>query len=178
MKKYKELLEIAREAIRCRLDGDVIRLTEEIKERYSEKQACFVTLTENNELRGCIGSLEAHQELWKDVVDNAMNAGFSDPRFPPLDKTEFNNIKIEVSILSIPEKLDYKDQKDLLKKIDKKMGIILRKGFYSATFLPQVWEQIPEKIDFLEHLSRKAGLNKDTWKDCEVLFYRVESVKE
>jgi len=178
MKKYKELLKIARESIKCKLKGEIIKLTNEIKEEYSKKQACFVTLTINNELRGCIGSLEAHQELWKDIINNSMNAAFNDPRFPPLNKNEFDNINIEISILSIPKKLNYKSSEDLLKKINNKMGLILQKSFYSSTFLPQVWKQIPKKIDFLEHLSIKAGLKKDDWKSSNFLFYKVKSIKE
>jgi AmmeMemoRadiSam system protein A len=178
MKKYIDLLKLAREAIKCRLEESVIKISEKIKKKYSKKQACFVTLTKNNDLRGCIGSLDAHQELWKNIINNAINAGFNDSRFPSLDKNELNKIRIEISILSVPEKIDYKNKEDLLKKINNKIGIILKKGSYCSTFLPQVWEQIPEKTDFLEHLSIKAGLKKDDWKDSEFWFYRVKSIKE
>jgi AmmeMemoRadiSam system protein A len=174
----KELLKFARESLENYLKNEKVSVSENIIKKYSKKQACFVTLTENGELRGCIGSLQAHQELWKDIVDNAINAGFRDSRFLPLSSHEIDKIKIEISILSDSKKLRYKDEKDLLNKIDRKMGIILKKGFYSATFLPQVWEELTDKKQFLEHLSLKAGLDKDAWKDSEILFYRVESVKE
>ena len=139
-----------------------------------------MTLTKNNNLRGCIGSLYASQPLWKEVQENALRAAFQDPRFFPLTKNELNEIKIEVSVLSEPKKLPFKDENDLLKKINKNMGIIIKKNFKSATFLPQVWEQLPDKKEFLEHLCLKAGLNKDDWKskNTEILYYFVESEKE
>jgi len=176
MQKYIELLKLARNAIESKLNNKNLVVKDNIKKKYSKEQACFVTLTINNELRGCIGSLEAREELWKDVEDNAVNAAFNDPRFNPLDKNQLNIIKIEISILSTPKKLGI--GKEIYDKIDNKMGIILKKGFYSSTFLPQVWEQIPSKKEFLEELSFKAGLGKDDWKNAELSFYRIESVKE
>jgi len=173
----KELLKLARDAIKCKLEDKDLIISKNIKKKYSKKQACFVTLLINNKLRGCIGTLEAKKELYRDVIDNSVYAAFNDPRFPPLKKIELANIKIEISILSIPKKLDWTDEKDLFKKINK-MGIILKKGFYSSTFLPQVWEQLPDKLDFLENLSIKAGLSKDSWKDSEFWFYKVKSIKE
>jgi AmmeMemoRadiSam system protein A len=122
--------------------------------------------------------LEARQELWKDVVENAVNAGFSDFRFFPLNKSELKKIKIEVSVLTEPKKLEFKNEKELLEKLNKSMGVILKKGFYTSTFLPQVWEELPNKIEFLEHLSLKAGLNKDAWKNAEIFYYNVEIFRE
>lgn len=174
--KYEELLKLARNAIESELNGKEFKIDENIKKKYSKKQACFVTLTENGELRGCIGSLEAHQELWKDVMDNARNAAFSDSRFNPLRKDELDKIHIEISVLSEPQRLGI--GKEVFDKIDNKMGIILKKGWNSATFLPQVWEQLSSKKKFLEHLSRKAGLAEDGWKNCELWFYRIESAEE
>ncbi len=174
----KELLELARKCLEHHFSGDKLEVPEDIKKKFSENQACFVTLTENGGLRGCIGSLESRQELWKDVIENTLNAAFRDSRFLPLYSYELGKIKIEISVLNIPKKINFKDSDDLLNKIDKKMGLILKKAFYSATFLPQVWDEIPSKQEFLEHLSRKAGLDKDAWKDAEILFYRVEKVKE
>ncbi len=174
----KELLKLAREAIEKRLEGKEVRIKEDIKKKYSEKKATFATLTEKGELRGCIGSLYPRQELYKDVIENAIHAAFDDYRFSQLKKSELSGIKIEISVLSIPEKINFKNEKELLQKIDKKTGIILKKGFNSSTFLPQVWKEIPDKTEFLEHLSRKAGLEKDAWKNSEIYFYKVESVKE
>jgi uncharacterized protein len=177
--KYKPLLKLARSAIEARLNNDnnkKLIVDERLKKKYSKKQACFVTLSLRNELRGCIGSLEAHQELWKDVALNAVNAAFNDYRFGAVTLDELKNIKIEISVLNESEKLGI--GKDVYDNIDNKMGIILKKFLNSATFLPQVWEQIPDKKEFLEQLSLKAGLSKDDWKDSEISFYRVESVKE
>ena len=176
MEKYKELLKLARETLECQFNRNSVKIRDIIKKKFGKKGACFVTLTIDGELRGCIGSLEAHQELWKDVVANAINAGFNDPRFNPISSDELKKIKIEISVLTSPEKLGI--GKDVYDKIDNKMGIVLKKGWNSATFLPQVWEQIPSKKEFLEHLSMKAGLSKDDWKEAQLDFYRVESCEE
>jgi len=172
----KPLLKLARDAIESKIYDREICVNEEIKKKFSKKQSCFVTLSEDNMLRGCIGSLYANQELWKDVVDNAIHAGFHDYRFLALKERELEKIKIEVSVLSIPEKLGIGGQ--VFDKIDNKMGIILEKAGSSSTFLPQVWEQIPDKKEFLEQLSLKAGLNKDSWKTAKISFYRVDKVEE
>ncbi len=178
MKGYEELLKLARKAIESELNGKKIEVSKEIKEKYSEKGASFVTLTEHKQLRGCIGSLYPQQELYKDVIENARHAAFDDYRFPKLKEQELSKIKIEISILSIPKKLEFKNSEELLKKIDKNMGIILKSGLSSATFLPQVWEELSDKVDFLENLSIKARMSKDAWKSSEVYFYRVEKVEE
>jgi len=178
IKGYKELLKLARDAIESELNNEKLEVSREIKEKYSAKGASFVTLTEQRILRGCIGSLYPHQELYKDIIENAKHAAFDDYRFPKLKKNEFSEIKIEVSVLSIPKKLEFKNEKELLKKINKNMGIILRKGFSSATFLPQVWEELPDKTDFLESLCVKAGIRKDLWKNSEIYSYGVEKIKE
>jgi len=180
MKKSLKLTELARKTLEAELNKEKFLVNEETKKKYSKKQASFVTLTEKStgDLRGCIGSLIPRQELWKDVQENAINAAFSDYRFSPLEKNELNKVKIEVSILSIPKSLKYKDEKDLLSKLNPKLGLILKKGFSSATFLPQVWEQLPDKIEFLENLAQKAGLNKNDWKTASFEFYTVEKEEE
>lgn len=172
------LLQLARKTIEYYLDNKELKIPEELKKKYSKKQACFVTLTKNKELRGCIGSLYPKQELWKDIQENAINAAFHDFRFNPLTKEELKKIKIEISILTIPKKINFKNEKELLKKINKKMGIILKKGFNNSTFLPQVWEEILDKQDFLEQLSLKAGLDKNAWKNAEIYSYEVEKMRE
>jgi uncharacterized protein len=173
-----ELLNLARDTIVRYLDGEKVNVSEDIKKRYSEKQACFVTFTKKEVLRGCIGSLYPRQELWKDVVENSINAGFKDRRFPPLRQEELNQIKIEISILTIPKKLEFRNPDELLKKINTNHGVILQKRMKSATFLPQVWEQIPSKEDFLEHLSLKAGLEEDAWRTADIWVYEVEKISE
>jgi len=173
-----KLTELARMTIEAHLEDDVFVPDTETKKKFSKKGACFVSLTKNKQLRGCIGSLEAEKELWKDVQENAINAAFHDPRFPALATTEFGEIKIEVSVLSEAKKLIAKSAAHMLEKIDKHMGIILKHRQHTATFLPQVWEEIPNKEKFLEQLSLKAGLDKHDWKDSELWFYTVTGEKE
>jgi len=173
-----DLTQLARKTLEAQFSDKKFEPDKETKKKFSKNLACFVTLTKKKELRGCIGSLRAHQFLWKDVIDNSLNAAFQDPRFLPLDKRELKEIKIEVSVLSEPKKLVFKTPEELLKKINNKMGLILKKGFYSSTFLPQVWEDLPGKNSFLEHLSLKAGLTKDAWKNSEFWYYTVKIEKE
>ncbi len=173
-----KLTQLARSALESEfLNKDFIP-PEEIKKKYSRLCACFVTLKKDGELRGCIGSLAPLNPLWKDVCKNAVSAAFYDPRFLSLTKKELPKIKVEVSVLSENKKLNYKDEKDLLKKINNRMGIILEKNNRTATFLPQVWEEVHDKIKFLEYLSLKAGLEKDAWKTAEIYYYTVEKFEE
>jgi len=173
-----KLTQIARKTIEERFEGKDFEPDENTKEKYKEKRACFVTLTKQGNLRGCIGSLEPRQELWKEIIENSVNSAFHDPRFFPLKKEELKAIKIEVSVLNKPKILEYENEKDLLEKINEKMGLILKKGFCSATFLPQVWEELSNKREFLEHLSIKAGLSRDGWKNAEFLYYNVKKFEE
>ena len=172
------LPQLARKTIEFSFKNKVFEPDEETKRKYKSFQSSFVTLTISNELRGCIGSLLPRQELYKDAQENAINASFHDSRFPELKESELKNIKIEVSVLSEPKKLEYKNESDLLNKLFHDMGIILKKGYNSATFLPQVWQQLKEPVEFLEHLSLKAGLNKDAWKTADIYFYTVDIEEE
>jgi len=173
-----KLYEIARKTLEEYFLGKKFVPDEQTREKYKEKQACFVTLTIKGELRGCIGSLSARQELWKDVQENALNAAIHDFRFSRLSEKELSQIKIEVSVLSLPKKINAINENDLLMRINPGRGIILKKGMASSTFLPQVWNEIPDKIKFLEQLSLKAGLNKNAWKASELWYYTVSIQKE
>lgn len=147
----------------------------------TENRATFVTLTKNGDLRGCIGSLVPHRPLAQDVAGNAVNAAIGDPRFPPLTSDELPEIKIEISVLSIPQKLEYSDSEDLLNKLQPNQdGVILSDGSASATYLPQVWEQLSDKKEFLSSLCVKAGLPLDAWKKrkMEIKTYGVEKFEE
>jgi len=149
-----------------------------LSKKFLEKKACFVTLMINKNLRGCIGHITAIQPLFKDIIENARLAAFSDPRFNPLNGTEFNSITIEVSILTNPIDLEYSDSSDLLKKIVKgKDGLIISKGYNSATFLPSVWDEINSKEEFLSHLCLKAGLLPNEWKLSHLRVKRYHSIK-
>jgi len=173
-----KLSELARKTLEEYFIGKKFIPDESTREKYKGNQACFVTLTLNGELRGCIGSITAQKELWKDVQENAINAAIHDFRFSRLTEKELSQIKIEVSVLSLPKKINAINEKDLLMRINSGRGLILKKGMASATFLPQVWEQIPDKIQFLEQLSIKAGLNKSAWKNSELWYYAVSIHKE
>jgi len=155
--------------------------TIDIPEKFKEKKATFVTLTKNSILRGCIGKLKPTCELYKDIIENTYSASFSDPRFPQLQKEELKDIKIEISILDTPQKFEYKTHKELTDKLSKeKCGVIIQSGFHSATFLPQVWEELKTPEEFLSHLCLKAGLENNAWKDknIEIYLYNVLKFKE
>lgn len=146
-----------------------------------KKRGTFVTLHIRGELRGCIGSLSAYEPLSDSVRHNAINAAFRDSRFRPLSKDELDKIDIEVSILTEPQQLAYANADDLLKKLKPHIdGVIIHQGFNSATFLPQVWEQLPDPQDFLSHLCNKAGLTSDAWQrnKLEVETYQVQYFAE
>jgi AmmeMemoRadiSam system protein A len=141
----------------------------------------FVTLKQRGQLRGCIGTLSASEPLAEGVRRNAINAAFHDPRFSPLTGGELDQVVIEVSVLTEPRPLAFSDPEDLLGKLRPNVdGVILRQGYASATFLPQVWEQLPKKEDFLGHLCLKAGLPRDAWKRprIEVSTYQVQYFEE
>jgi uncharacterized protein len=147
-------------------------------EQVKKELACFVTLTIDNNLRGCIGHLEAIQPLYLDIIENAVSAALNDYRFPQVSLEELEKIKIEISILTKPEILEYSSEADLLNKLQSKPGVILSKNGYQSTFLPQVWEDLTDPKDFLEHLAIKAGLDRDEWKDAEYKIYNVIKFQE
>jgi AmmeMemoRadiSam system protein A len=129
-----------------------------------EPGASFVTLTLHKNLRGCIGSLETRRPLIVDVWQNAYNAAFRDPRFPPLTQEELGDVQIEISVLTPALRLEVDNEQDLLAKIRPGIdGLTLKDGHYRATFLPLVWDTLPKARDFLLHLKRKAGLADDYW---------------
>ncbi len=181
----KTLLNMARKAIEYKIKGAQYKLDDteanELPDELKEKRAVFVTLTKKTELRGCIGHLEPTQEIYKDVIENAISAGFGDPRFSSVTEKELKDIVIEISILSLPEKIEYNTIDELLNSIiPGKHGLIIKKGFKGATFLPQVWEQLPNKENFFTNLCAKAGMYPEEWKNgkLEVETYEVENFKE
>lgn len=126
--------------------------------------ATFVTLTQSGELRGCIGSLQAHRPLLADVQANALAAALHDPRFTPLSLAELPVTGIEVSLLSPLEPLHFASEADALAQLRPDVdGVVFEYQGYRSTFLPQVWEQLPQARDFMAHLKRKAGLPADFW---------------
>ncbi len=141
----------------------------------------FVTLHKKGDLRGCIGNIESIKTVWEGVENNAKHAAFHDSRFRPMSPDELKDTLIEVSILTPPQMLDYSDGKDLITKLKPGIdGVIIKKGYHSATFLPQVWEQLKDPHAFLKHLCMKAGLLPDEWKsgDLDVSVYQVQLFEE
>ena len=142
-----------------------------------EKRGVFVTLKLDGSLRGCIGNIMPIYPLEEAVKRNAVNAAFDDPRFEPLRGEEFEHVEIEISVLSVPEKLEYESAGDLVEKLRPKIdGVILKKEHYEATYLPQVWEEVPDPEMFLGSLCMKAGMPVDEWKKgaLEVMVYQAE----
>ncbi|MBK7455525.1 MAG: AmmeMemoRadiSam system protein A [Anaerolineales bacterium] len=177
------LLRLAREAMEVRVKGKKLPALDNnsLTPQLRENGASFVTLTINAELRGCIGALEAYQPLAEDVREHAIAAALQDPRFPPVDKSELGRIRLEVSRLTAPRLLEYSTGEELLVKLNPHVdGVILKDGFRRATFLPQVWSQIPNPVDFLDHLCAKMGARKSLWRDTklQVFVYQVEEFHE
>ncbi|KPK32196.1 MAG: hypothetical protein AMK70_11035 [Nitrospira bacterium SG8_35_1] len=148
---------------------------------FQEHRGTFVTLKIANQLRGCMGCLNPSETILEGVRRNAINAAFNDPRFPALTAPELEQAQIEVSILTNPRGLEYSAGSDLLKKLRPNIdGVIIGRGMARATFLPQVWEQLPVTEDFLAHLCQKAGLAPDEWKrgELDVSVYQVQYFHE
>jgi len=183
VEEKQTLLRLAREALQCGVSGRTLPALdmESMPPRLRADGASFVTLTIRGELRGCIGALEPYQPLAQDVREHSVAAALEDPRFPPVSPAELDQIEVEVSRLTIPQKLAYTDAEDLCARLRPGVdGVILRDGFRRATFLPQVWEKIPDKAEFLDNLCYKMGASPDTWrrKHVEVLIYQVEEFRE
>jgi len=179
--KGEALIALARTTIGEKLGLDVPlskTAAKQLEDAFFEtKRGMFVTLTMDNELRGCMGNLSADESIRHGVKSNALNAAFHDPRFPPLSRDEFEKTEVEISLLTEPEPLTFSGPEELLSQLRPTIdGVILRKEAASSTFLPQVWEQLPGKEVFLEHLCRKAGLPGNAWQKpgITVLTYQVQ----
>jgi len=174
---------IAREAIASELGVGDAPDREKLVAAYPEllnAGACFVTLSIHGALRGCIGSLQPYRALIDDLIGNACAAAFEDPRFAPLEAEEYARMRIEVSLLSVPEPLPYADKEELKRKIRPGVdGVVLELDGRRATFLPQVWEQLSDFEHFFAHLGMKAGLGPDVLeRHPHVSIYRVEKIGE
>lgn len=172
------LLPIARAAI-----AHALGLRHEADESapwLAEPGATFVTLTQHGALRGCIGTLEAHRPLLEDVKSNAVAAALHDPRFEPLRTDEFDVTRVEVSLLSTPQAMNFANETDALNQLRPEIdGVIFQYGPYRSTFLPQVWEQLPQPREFMAHLKHKAGLPPHFWADgIRLSRYTVQKWKE
>jgi hypothetical protein len=181
--QQRQLLDIAVAAIRYGLTHKAVMPVP--LENYSdnedplllEQRATFVTLKINHDLRGCIGTLSAHQPLIIDVAHNAYQAAFRDPRFEPLQSDEFEQLHISISILSPPAIMHVTSEQDLINQLRPGTdGLIIEDGHHRATFLPSVWQQLPDPVVFLQHLKNKAGLATDYWSDT-LTVERYNSIK-
>lgn len=178
----RELLRLARKTISqgCSQSLPPEREAEDLPECFRQQAACFVTLQKQGMLRGCIGSTQAHRTLLDDVIHNAFASAFRDSRFPPVTESELADINIEISILTPQQPMDVTDEKDLLTKIRPGIdGLIIRNTQYGATFLPQVWQQLPNPRQFLAHLKSKAGMAPGVWpEDMECFRYQCVKISE
>lgn len=174
----KILLLVARAAISSAL-GKVLAADERAI-WLQEKGACFVTLSQNQELRGCIGTLEAHRSLLADVKANAEAAALRDPRFTPLTLEELEFTSIEISLLSPMQVLQFKSEQEAMAQLQPGIhGVVFEFELHRSTFLPQVWEQLPNVHKFMANLKYKAGLPPDFWaKDVRLSYYTVTKWKE
>ncbi|MBI5782262.1 MAG: AmmeMemoRadiSam system protein A [Gammaproteobacteria bacterium] len=175
----QQLLQLAGESIKKGLYGDTLAVSAtDYPEPLRVMRATFVTLHVEAQLRGCIGTLEARRTLVEDVASNAWSAAFRDPRFSALTWPEYERLDIHISILSLPEPMEFASEEELLAQLRPRVdGLIIEEGIYRGTFLPSVWEQLPDPREFLRHLKRKAGLPPDYWSNrLRVQRYTTESI--
>lgn len=179
----KHLIQLARAAIEFGLregrQPSLADLNIDETNLTSANNPCFVTLEKNGDLRGCIGTLSFdNRKLVDNVVKYAYAAAFEDSRFSPLEEEEWQEISIEISVLTKPELIDVKSEEELLRKLTPKQdGLVLESGSKRATFLPAVWDQLPDKKEFITQLKRKAGIASDTWpSNMKCSLYRAEKI--
>ena len=179
IKKYYSdfLIQLCKLSVKSKLEP--IKEQISYKKIFDEAGASFVTIEKQGNLRGCIGSIIAHRPLIEDIILNAQNAAFKDPRFYPVKKEELKDLTFAISLLSEPKQIIFEDENDLLEKIVPfKDGIIIKDGNYQAVYLPSVWEQLPDKKEFLNSLKLNAGLNKDYFsKTFEAYRFYTEYIK-
>jgi len=180
--QQKYLLQIARDSVShgilqgVALPVDAPQLPPALK----AVRASFVTLKKNSELRGCVGMIEPVRELARDISENAFAAAFRDPRFSPVTEPEMHVLQINISILSPMQPIDYRDEAELLQILEPGIdGVLLDDGQHRATFLPKVWENLPDRSNFLRELKLKAGLAADYWSEkIKVFRYYTENFSE
>ncbi|MCF7970772.1 MAG: AmmeMemoRadiSam system protein A [Methylococcaceae bacterium] len=180
--QQQQLLQTAKDSIAYGLKhGRSLPInSEDYAPELQEIRASFVTLEIQHQLRGCIGMLEAVRPLIVDIAENAFAAAFRDYRFPPVTAAEYAQLEIHLSILTKPELMSFYSEEDLLRQLRPKVdGLILQEGSQRGTFLPSVWESLPEPHDFLHHLKQKAGFNPSYWSDSIKVFrYECDIISE
>jgi len=179
----RQLLTIARQSLRSAvIHGPTVEPNlDTLPKSFIEPSGCFVTLTKHGQLRGCIGHIVPQEALHKAIVDNAQSAALHDGRFTPVQPDELDQLEIEISVLTVPVALLFKSPEDLLQKLKPyRDGVVLQMDGAGATYLPQVWAQIPDKVAFLNSLAQKAGRTATDWRKpgTKVFTYHVESFSE
>ena len=176
----QRLLDLAKNSIQHGLQtGRPLKINlADFPAELTEHCATFVTLQKHHQLRGCIGMLEAVRPMAEDIAENAFLAAFKDPRFPPLADDEFGELAIHLSILTPAEPVSFTSEQNLITQLQPGIdGLILEEGRRRGTFLPSVWEQLPEPEEFLRHLKQKAGLAADYWSEnIRIYRYRTEMI--
>ena len=173
------LLPLARAAIAVELGFGLQGMNED-PPWLRQQGACFITLTREEKLRGCIGTLRPHRSLADDVKANAVAAAFRDPRFTPLTAEDFAAVAVEISVLSVLQPMSFNDEPDALKQLRAGVdGVVFEYGHHTSTFLPQVWDDFKEPSEFLAHLKYKAGLPPDFWdREIRLSRYTVHKWRE
>jgi len=178
--QQQQLLDLAKSSIQHGLQtGRSLKINlDDFPAELTGRRATFVTLHKHHQLRGCIGMLEAVRSLAEDITENAFLAAFKDPRFPPLANDEFGELEIHLSILTPAEPVAFTSEQDLISQLQPGIdGLILEEGRRRGTFLPSVWEQLPDPEQFLRHLKQKAGLAPDYWSEnIRIYRYRTEMI--
>ena len=179
----RQLLNIARQSLRSAVThGPTVEPNPDaLPQSFIAPSGCFVTLTKHGQLRGCIGHIVPQEALHKAIADNAQSAALHDGRFTPVQPDEFDQLEIEISVLTVPVALPFKSPEDLLQKLQPcRDGVVLQMDGAGATYLPQVWAQIPDKVAFLNSLAQKAGRAATDWRKSgtKVFIYHVESFSE
>ena len=177
------LLELSRKTLETYYnENKVLEISKkEVPRKLRKNQACFVTLNNQEGLRGCIGDLSAEKPIYQCVIENSINAAINDARFSPVAKEELGDIKIDINLLTKPSKLKNENPQETLNKVKQyKHGVILKQGSHQSTYLPTVWDLISNKISFLENLCVKGNMNKDCWQSplTEIYVYESEDFKE
>ncbi|MDH5483985.1 MAG: AmmeMemoRadiSam system protein A [Gammaproteobacteria bacterium] len=178
----KALMAIARQSINHGLATHTLLSVNpaDYSDNLQQQRATFVTLTIQQQLRGCIGTLDAYQSLLEDVTEHAYAAAFKDPRFPPVTPAEFEQLEIHISILTPSAPVHFTSEQDLIQQLRPGIdGLILEYKLNRGTFLPSVWDSLPDANDFLKHLKRKAGLDQNFWDDAITISrYETQSISE
>jgi AmmeMemoRadiSam system protein A len=177
------LLDLARRSLQAAVNDEMLPEIEppDVSDKLLEPTGCFVTLRNKGKLRGCLGQIFPRAALYKAVMHNARSAATSDPRFAQVRPDELAQIEIEISILAEPQPLSFDSPEELLAKLHPLAdGVVLQIGDHTATFLPQVWANIPDRVAFMNSLSRKADCDEDAWRNpgVSVSVYRAESFKD